>query len=324
MAWIGLLDDSTKELRVVASAGKSGAYLEEINISLDGTNPKNTVRLTAHCESGEHVVCNVIGQDETLPHCQKIALELGFRSSVAFPLSVSGNIRGTINFYTGEAHFFDEEEINLLDELAMDVSFAMEFSERETERKRAEEEIRRLNAELEQRVIERTSQLEAANRELEAFAYSVSHDLRAPLRAIDGFSRFVLEDYAEKLDDEGKRLLNVIRTNTQKMDELITDLLGLSRVGRTEMKLSRIDMTTLVKSMYNETVSPEVQPKFVFSVEPLPDGFGDVPLIRQVWANLISNAIKYTLPKEDRRVWGRKPDGKRNEHLLHKRHRGRL
>ena len=160
-----------------------------------------------------------------------------------------------------------------------------------------------MNAELEQRVIERTSQLESANRELEAFAYSVSHDLRAPLRAIDGFSRFVLEDYAEKLDDEGKRLLNIIRTNTQKMDELITDLLGLSRVGRTEMKLSRIDMTTLVKSMYNETVSPEVQPKFVFSVDPLPDAFGDVPLIRQVWANLISNAIKYTLPKEDRRVW---------------------
>ena len=122
------------------------------------------------------------------------------------------------------------------------------------------------------------------------------------LRAIDGFSRFVLEDYAEKLDDEGKRLLNIIRTNTQKMDQLITDILALSRVSRTEMKLSRIDMTTLVNSIYHELASPEIQEKFVFSVSPLPDAFGDPTLIRQVWANLISNAIKYTLPKEERRI----------------------
>jgi PAS domain S-box-containing protein len=144
--------------------------------------------------------------------------------------------------------------------------------------------------------------LENARKELEAFAYSVSHDLRAPLRAIDGFSRFVLEDYAEKLDDEGKRLLNIIRTNTQKMDQLITDILELSRASRTEMKLSRIDMTTLVNSVYHELASPEIQEKFVFSVSALPDAFGDPTLIRQVWANLISNAIKYTMPKEERRI----------------------
>jgi signal transduction histidine kinase len=138
--------------------------------------------------------------------------------------------------------------------------------------------------------------------ELEAFSYSVSHDLRAPLRAIDGFSRFVLEGYKEKLDDEGKRLLNIIRTNTQKMDQLITDMLKLSRTSLTEMKLSRIDMTTLVNSIYREILSPEIQEKFVFSVSSLPDIFGDPALIRQVWTNLISNAIKYTLPKEERRI----------------------
>jgi light-regulated signal transduction histidine kinase (bacteriophytochrome) len=151
-------------------------------------------------------------------------------------------------------------------------------------------------------VKERTGQLEAANKELEAFSYSVSHDLRAPLRSIDGFSQIMMEEYSIKLDAEGKRILNIIRSNTQKMGELIADLLDLSRVTRDEMKTVRVDMATLASSVFREIASPDAQKQYSFSIEALPDAYGDPSLLRQVWRNLISNAIKFTATKDVRRI----------------------
>ena len=140
--------------------------------------------------------------------------------------------------------------------------------------------------------------LENSNKELEAFAYSVSHDLRAPLRAIDGFTRILMEDYVEKLDDEGKRLGAVIRNNSRKMGKLIDELLAFSRLGRASMKFSSIDMKNMAKAIYHEATSNSERKRINFSVADLPDADGDSNMFRQVWMNLISNAIKFSSKKE--------------------------
>jgi PAS domain S-box-containing protein len=171
-----------------------------------------------------------------------------------------------------------------------------------TARKEAAEAMRQVNLVLEQRVAERTAQLQAANQELEAFAYSISHDLRAPLRAIDGFSRLLQEDHAAELGEEARRLLGVVRESTAKMSQLITDILALSRVSRGELKHELLDMELQARSVFDEIASPEVRASFELSVDPLPPASVDPALIRQVWVNLLSNAVKYSMPSAARRI----------------------
>lgn len=152
------------------------------------------------------------------------------------------------------------------------------------------QEIAALNAKLEVRA----GELEAAVKELDSFSYSVSHDLRAPLRAIDGFSRIVQEDYGSKLDTEGKRMLGVIRSEAQRMGRLIDDLLAFSRLGRQRIEPVSIDMEAMVQSVFKELASLEPDRKIHLKMHPLPQAFGTEPMIRQVWVNLIGNAIKFT------------------------------
>ncbi len=198
-------------------------------------------------------------------------------------------------FTTDEVGLLVDAFNGMLDELGRRAE-RLEHSVREQER--AEEGLRTLNAELEMRVEARTSQLEAANRELESFSYSVSHDLRAPLRAITGFSNLLWEDHREHLDDEARRKLGIIRGQADRMGALIDDLLRFSRLGRKALEPSEIDMTELATSTLGRLEDDAANGPFESRVGKLPPAIADRNLMEQVWINLLSNAIKFSSKAE--------------------------
>ncbi len=186
-------------------------------------------------------------------------------------------------------------EVNLKKATIAGEERILSFFREINDRKKAQEQFEKLNEELEQKVILRTQQLKRTNEELEAFSYSVSHDLRAPLRAIIGFSTILQEDYITNLDDEAKRITNVIISNTKRMGQLIDDLLTFSRMGRQHILSTDVNNNELVSEIIGEMDKKEHKHKKInWTLHQLPSVNADMNIMRQVWVNLISNAVKYS------------------------------
>jgi signal transduction histidine kinase len=222
--------------------------------------------------------------------------ELGLRSLIIMPMLARNRALGAFTFGLAESgRHYNEADLALTEELAGRAALAVDNA-------RLYDQAIKLNEALEQRVSERTTQLEAANKELEAFSYSVSHDLRAPLRSIDGFSQALLEDYGESLDEQAQHYLRRVRAGSQRMAELIDDLLMLSRMTRSEIRLETVALTALAQTIAAELrqVEPEREVKFVIAPDVTVQA--DRQLIRVALENLLGNAWKFTAKRSAARI----------------------
>ncbi|MDP1689706.1 MAG: ATP-binding protein [bacterium] len=293
-AMLNILEDfNLEKLRFEETQRASFNILEDFNAE--------KLRL----EDTERATLNILddfnGEKSKLEETQKATLNI-LEDFNAEKLRLEDTERATLNIledFNEEKSKLEETQkatLNILEDFdteKMKVETAnLTLSNEIGERRQAEERIKKLNEQLESDAV----QLEAANKGLETFSYSVSHDLRGPLRAIDGFSRILMQDYMNTLDDEGKRLLTIVSDNTRKMGQLIDDILSFSRVGRKEIGLTEINMEKLAKDVLGELNPATDGRKIEIEVMPLPNTHADISMIRQVLVNLLSNAIKFTKP----------------------------
>jgi PAS domain S-box-containing protein len=227
--------------------------------------------------------------------------QAGFRSFAALPLWDADTIMGVIGLASDSERDF-EGQAEYLDTIASTAAAGIRNAQLFEETKKAQEEILRLNEGLEQRVVDRTIQLTAANQEMEAFTYTVSHDLRAPLRAMDGFAAMLLEENENSFNAESRRMVGVIQRNARHMADLIDHLLTLTRLGRQRMDIAPINMGLMTQAAFDELVLVEDRGRIDFRVGALPDASGDATLIYQVLINLIDNAIKFSQKRDQARI----------------------
>ena len=300
MAWIGEIDNEGW-IVPVAHAGAVQGYLDSIRISVldvaEGLGPIGTA-----ARKRDHAFTTDIAMDERMAPWRDAALARQFRSCAGFPLVVEDRCVAVLAAYASEPGFFDEEEVKLFDGLAADLSFALEAMARDERRRAVEDQLRRLSEELERRVQERTQDLRAANADLEAFSYSVSHDLRAPLRAIDGFSQAILSRYADKLDADGRHALERVRAGSERMGVLIDSMLELSRLGRRPLEFGDVDLSALAAEVVEELRAGEPERDVEVLIEPNVSAVGDKELLRVALQNLLGNAFKFTSQQPHARV----------------------
>lgn len=226
----------------------------------------------------------------------RLIREVGFTSAMVVPLISRERTLGALTLVWAESgRHYSAADLELAQELAGRAALAVDNA-------RLYREAQRFNEELEQRVEVRTAELEASNKELEAFSYSVSHDLRAPLRGIDGFSQALLEDFGEELDETASRYLQRVRASAQRMGQLIDDLLSFSRLSRSEMTVETVDIGALATNAFKELQAEDPQRQIEVEVAADLSAEGDRQLLGVVLKNLLENAWKFTRQQERARI----------------------
>ena len=244
--------------------------------------------------SGEPIwVADFVSDPRVVQHA--LGREIGVRGVFVFPVKSEGRTIGALAFFSRAVREPDERLLALTRVIGSELGQFLQ-------RKHAEDQVFRLNAELEQRVADRTRALEVANRELESFSYSVSHDLRAPLRAIEGFSSLLESEYAAQLDERAKDYFRRVRGGATRMGLLIDDLLNLSRLSRQEMKIGPVDLSALAREAAEDLRGAEPERKVIWVIAPLVKAEGDLGLLRVAMQNLIGNAWKYSSKRESARI----------------------
>jgi PAS domain S-box-containing protein len=279
-------------VQVVASAGVDGPDDPSVEAGIVLADKLGNVSVAL--AEGRSDTTRDIATDPRTSVLAEEAAAAGIRSAAAVPIFIDGRHDTVLAISSSEPGRFDAEELGLLERLAADVGFAVQAGGEEAARRKAERRLEALNRNLERRVRERTDALEAANAELEAFSYSVSHDLRAPLRALDGFSLALAEDYGDRLDGQAEDYLARIRAASQRMAQLIDDLLMLSRVTRRDMTPREVDLSELARTIGDELSADDPDRRVTMTVAEDMVVTGDAQLLGVALRNLLGNAWKFT------------------------------
>jgi light-regulated signal transduction histidine kinase (bacteriophytochrome) len=225
------------------------------------------------------------------------------RSVLAVPIRTSAGVTGVLRVDDCERYGrFTEADVEFVSLVADQLAVALENARLYAAAKQAEAETERLNTELEQRVLDRTAQLEAVNTELESFSYSVSHDLRAPLRHISGFVELLRDRIQHDVDEESLRYLATVSQSAVRLGNLIDELLAFSRIGRTDLRAGHVDLARLVGEIRRDMESETVGRSIEWSVADLPAVQGDETLLKLVLSNLLSNAVKFSRNRSRARI----------------------
>jgi len=286
VALVAMADAARGRIVPEEYAGRGSSFLADFTYPLDPADPLAATVTATALRTGAAAVANDADADPAKAATRPIRQLIGSKSTASFPLFQGGGAIGALTVHAEAVDFFDSSMVELLTRMAGDISFALD--------KLAEQDkLGALTRELEERVGRRTADLEAANQELEAFSYSVSHDLRAPVRHVEGFLRLLEKELAPP-SAKAAHYIATIAAAARRMGALIDDLLTLSRTGRQDLALRRVDLGAMVQDLIREFGPESGKRKVLWSIDELPEVMADASLLRVVLHNLLSNALKYS------------------------------